>query len=133
MSAGADRGPLEILAVDDAWLNLELISILLEPLEARITTVSDGLEAVNAAERTTFDLILMDLQMPVMDGLQATRAIRANLQLNRATPILAVSANVLPQHVEACLQAGMNDHIGKPISPSELLSKIARWTEPNDL
>jgi len=64
-----------------------------------------------------------------MDGLAATRAIRAGSGPNRSTPILALSANVMPAQVAACREAGMDDHIAKPISPQELLGKIARWTE----
>jgi len=77
-----------------------------------------------------FDLILMDLQMPGMDGLTATRAIRATCELNRSTPIVAVSANVMPSHLADCAVAGMNDDIAKPIDPSELLRKVAQWTAP---
>ena len=125
--------PLEVLAVDDLAMNRELMSILLEPFDVKITQASNGLEAVEAADRTAFDVILMDLQMPVMDGLAATREIRASSRLNRATPVLAVTANVLPPHIEACLAAGMNDHISKPILPEDFLDKIARWAGLKDL
>jgi CheY-like chemotaxis protein len=70
----------------------------------------------------------MDIQMPGMDGLAATKAIRATSALNRATPILALSANVLPAEIDAGRQAGLNDHIAKPINPAELLGKIATWS-----
>jgi CheY-like chemotaxis protein len=70
----------------------------------------------------------MDLQMPGMDGLAAAVAIRAHADLNATTPILALSANILPTHVAQCLAAGMDDHIGKPINAAELLAKIAKWT-----
>lgn len=123
----ANPRALKVLAVDDFAMNRELMAILLEPFDVRITEASNGSEAVEAADRTAFDVILMDLQMPVMDGLTATREIRANSRLNRATPVLAVTANVLRQQVEACLAAGMNDHIGKPIEPDDFLSKITRW------
>jgi CheY-like chemotaxis protein len=72
--------------------------------------------------------------MPGMDGLAATRAIRAGPSINRATPIVALSANMLPTHLAACQEAGMNDHVGKPIDTRELLTKVARWTsEPEAL
>ncbi|HEY2659091.1 MAG TPA: ATP-binding protein [Caulobacteraceae bacterium] len=122
--------PMRIMVVDDVAVNRELVSTLLSPFDLQLTEATNGVEAVEAALHTSFDLILMDLQMPGMDGLAATRAIRANSELNRRTPILAVSANVLPVHVEACRLAGMNDHIGKPINPQELLSKIDRWAAP---
>ncbi len=120
--------PMSILIVDDVAANRELVANLLSPYEVRLTEADSGLEAVEAALRTPFDVILMDLQMPGMDGLAATRAIRANSEINRRTPILAVSANVLPVHVDACRQAGMNDHIAKPIDSRDLLGKIDRWT-----
>ena len=120
--------PLRILVVDDVAVNRELVTALLSPFDPQLFEAADGAEAVDAASRNSFDLILMDLQMPVMDGLAATRAIRSSSALNAATPIMAISANVLPDHVEACRAAGMNDHIAKPINPRELLSKIDRWT-----
>lgn len=121
-------GPLRLLLVDDVPMNRELVKAILEPFDILIEEAADGLEAVAASLRTTFDLIFMDLQMPRMDGLSATAAIRADSDLNRATPIVAISANVLPQHVAACLEAGMNDHICKPILPEDLIAKLARWT-----
>ncbi len=128
VAEGGDLGPLRLLVVDDVLMNRELVKAMLEPFDIIIEEASDGLEAVAAAMRTPFDLIFMDLQMPVMDGLSATAAIRAESDLNRATPIVAISANVLPQHVAACLEVGMNDHIAKPILPEDLIGKLARWT-----
>jgi CheY-like chemotaxis protein/anti-sigma regulatory factor (Ser/Thr protein kinase) len=124
-----ESGPLKVLVVDDVAVNRELIKAMLAPFDLELSEAGNGAEAVNAAMLNTYDLILMDLQMPGMDGLAATRAIRRNSESNRETPILAVSANVLPSQVEACRQAGMNDHIGKPINPSDLLGKIAAWTQ----
>jgi CheY-like chemotaxis protein len=133
-TGGADGSiaPLKILVADDVPANRELVAAMLAPFDVQLTEASDGHEAVEAARTTAFDLILMDFQMPGMDGLAATRAIRATSDLNRATPILALSASVMPPEVEAGRQAGMNDHISKPINPSELLSKIARWTGAAD-
>ena len=79
------------------------------------------------AVRQTYDLILMDLQMPGMDGFATTRAIRQLSQENRSTPIVALSANVLPEHVAEAEKAGMNDHIGKPIVPARLIATLNRW------
>jgi len=131
-SAGdeVDVGATRVLVVDDVAVNRELVSAMLAPFEVEIVEACNGATAVQAALAQAFDVILMDLQMPGMDGLAATAAIRATSDLNRDTPILALSANVLGDHVAACLAAGMNDHIGKPISPGELLTKIARWTAP---
>jgi len=120
--------PARILIVDDSPVNRELVSVLLGVFGHELTEATGGAEAVLAAAEKSFDLILMDLQMPGMDGLAATRAIRAASPLNRATPIVALSANILPNHLEACRQVGMNDHIGKPIDTRELLTKVVRWT-----
>jgi PAS domain S-box-containing protein len=129
--AGAfDARPARILIVDDSPVNRELVTVLLGVFGHDLSEACGGAEAVMAAEQTPFDLILMDLQMPGMDGLAATRAIRAGSPFNRATPIVALSANILPTHLVACREAGMNDHIGKPIDTRELLTKVARWTGP---
>ena len=126
-----DTRPARILIVDDAPVNRELVSVLLGVFGHVLSEASGGAEAVLAAAEQPFDLILMDLQMPGMDGLAATRAIRAGSPKNRTTPIVALSANILPNHLEACRLAGMNDHIGKPIDTRELLTKVARWTSPD--
>jgi PAS domain S-box-containing protein len=128
IGAAAAEGALSLLVVDDVAVNRELVSIMLAPFDVRIAEAASGPEAVAAAGRTPFDLILMDLQMPGMDGMAAAAAIRAAPGPNRSTPILALTANVLPSQVEACRAAGMDDHIGKPIVPEDLLGKIARWT-----
>jgi len=120
--------PARILIVDDSPVNRELVSVLLSVFGHDLTEAAGGAEAVLAAAEKSFDLILMDLQMPGMDGLAATRAIRSASPLNRTTPIVALSANILPTHLEACRQVGMNDHIGKPIDTRELLTKVVRWT-----
>jgi PAS domain S-box-containing protein len=120
--------PARILIVDDSPVNRELVSTLLSVFGHDLSEACGGAEAVAAAAEKPFDLILMDLQMPGMDGLSATKAIRAASPLNRATPIVALSANILPTHLDACREAGMNDHIGKPIDTRELLTKVTRWT-----
>jgi len=117
-----------ILVVDDLAVNRELVRAMLSSLGYDLFDAASGAEAVASAMADAFDLILMDLQMPGMDGLAATRVIRQSCELNRTTPILALSANVLPEHRLACHDAGMDDHISKPISPQELLSKISFWT-----
>jgi PAS domain S-box-containing protein len=127
---GFDARPAHILIVDDSPVNRELVGVLLGVFGHQLSEAPGGAEAVEAASRTAFDLILMDLQMPGMDGLAATRAIRASCPLNAATPIVALSANILPAHLEACRQAGMADHVGKPIDTRELLTKVARWSHP---
>jgi CheY-like chemotaxis protein len=126
-SSEFDAGPLAILVVDDVEANRELIRAMLAPFDIAVTTATSGVEAVEAACARPFDLILMDIQMPGMDGMAATQAIRANSDVNRATPILAISANVLSSQVEAARRAEMDDHIAKPIRPTELLTKISEW------
>ena len=120
--------PARILVVDDSPVNRELVGVLLSVFGHDLSEACGGAEAVLAAAERPFDLILMDLQMPGMDGLAATKAIRAASPFNRTTPIVALSANILPTHLEACREAGMNDHIGKPIDTRELLTKVVRWT-----
>jgi len=118
--------PLRVLLVEDNAVNRELVCTMLAPFDMTIDTARDGVEGLEAAERETYDLILMDVQMPVMDGLTATRRIRAN---NRDVPIVAMTANVLPEQIATCMEAGMNDHIGKPIHLPRLLATVARWTQ----
>ena len=122
---------LRVLVVDDVAVNRELIAVLLSPFDVQIAKAADGAEAVELARRETYDLILMDVQMPVMDGLDATRAIRRLTGSSSRAPIIALSANVLPEQVARYLKAGMNDHVGKPINPERLLQVLVRWTDPD--
>ncbi|QUD89034.1 hybrid sensor histidine kinase/response regulator [Phenylobacterium montanum] len=117
-----------ILVVDDAEPNREVIRTMLQAFGHRCVEASGGAEAVQAAMRSSFDLILMDMQMPGMDGLAATRAIRASSPLNARTPIIALTANVLAAQVATCLDAGMDDHLAKPIVLRDLMRKVADWT-----
>jgi PAS domain S-box-containing protein len=124
--------PRRILVVDDLAANRELVRAVLAPFDHEIIDAAGGEEAVELCRHTPFDLVLMDLQMPGMDGFAAARAIRARAEPNRRTPILALSANVLPEHLHACRAAGMDDHIAKPIDLSELIAKVAHWSAPAD-
>ena len=128
--AGAEaetRTSANILVVDDLAENRELARALLEALGHEVSEADSGQAAIRQALGERYDLILMDMQMPGMDGLAATRAIRQTAELNRATPILALSANVLSEQVAQCHAAGMNDHIAKPIKLEELVAKIEYW------
>jgi PAS domain S-box-containing protein len=127
VALGSEARAASILVVDDLDVNRELIRALLEAAGQEVTEASGGVEAVRAALRAPFDLILMDLQMPDIDGFAAARAIRVLCAANRATPIVALSANVLPEHVLASAGAGMNDHIAKPIVPVDLIGAVSRW------
>ncbi|MBF0305850.1 MAG: response regulator, partial [Alphaproteobacteria bacterium] len=91
-----------------------------------VSVVPDGLQAVAAVREREFDLVLMDVQMPVMDGLEATRAIRALGGPKASLPIIALTANALKQ--DDCLAAGMNDFVPKPFNPHQLFSVLARWS-----
>ena len=131
-SAVLDR-PMRLLVVEDNAVNRELITTLLTPFGIEIDTACDGAEAVEAVTRGRYDVILMDMQMPVMDGLTATRRIRAMSDSEAArTPIIAMTANVLPEQVARCREAGMDDHLGKPINLSQLLLALDHWTTPTE-
>lgn len=122
--------PLRVLAVDDVPDNLELLQITLAAGQHQLSLAHDGAEAVAACASGTFDVVLMDLQMPHMDGLEATRRIRQHEQSQtppRApVPIIALSASVLEQDRHNAHAAGMNGFASKPLEPTRLLSEIAR-------
>jgi two-component system, sensor histidine kinase and response regulator len=120
-----------ILLVEDHRLNQEVAIGLLEELGLRATVVADGQRALDALRARPFDLVLMDVQMPVMDGLTATRRLRADPAL-RALPVIAMTAGALAGDREACLAAGMNDVVTKPIDPDDLRRALARWLARRD-
>ena len=122
-STGSLRGR-SILAADDHEVNRRILTLLLEPHGCRLTLVENGAEAVEAAAREPFDVILMDMQMPVMDGLEATRRIRQDV-LNGATPIVALTANALDLHRAAWDAAGVHAFLTKPIDPVLLARTLA--------
>ena len=114
-----------LLAEDDA-VNAEVARMLLEEVGLVVDLASDGVEAVDKAARNDYELILMDMQMPRMDGLQATRLIRAEVRTT-SLPILAMTANVFAEDRAHCLAAGMNDFVGKPVDPELLFGTLLRW------
>jgi len=118
-----------ILLVDDNELNVMLAARLMEAIGFEVVTAANGQLAVEEVQRAAFDVVLMDCQMPVMDGYDATRAIRAleRRLLLRATPIIAVTAYALDYDLEKCLAAGMNDFLAKPYSLADLKPKLMRW------
>jgi signal transduction histidine kinase/CheY-like chemotaxis protein len=120
------RAPLRVLAADDNPTNQKVIQAVLAPLGAELTAVTDGAACVEAWKAAQFDIILMDIHMPVMDGIEAARAIRAlEAQEGRArTPIVAVTANALAHQVEDYLSAGMEGHVAKPVEVSKLYDAI---------
>ena len=118
-----------LLLVEDVALNRQLACALLEGDGHRVDAVGSGEEAVEALRTRDYDLVLMDVQMPGMGGVAATKAIRA-LPSRATVPIIAMTANVLSDQVKACRTAGMDDHVGKPIDRAELSGAIARWLAP---
>ena len=127
--AGPSPQGLSILMADDAAANRELVTAILGGMGVALDTVADGAQAVEAARTGRYDLILMDVHMPVMDGLEAARAIRRLEGAAGRIPIIALTANVQPEQVLRCREAGMDDHVGKPIQVAELLRVIAARLE----
>jgi signal transduction histidine kinase/CheY-like chemotaxis protein len=123
----APERSLRLLVADDNDANRELIGTLVRAMGHEAETVADGLAAVEAARAGVYDLVLMDVHMPRMDGLTAARAIRDLESEAASTPIIALTANVLPDQIAFYRASGMDDHVGKPIDPRALLAKITSW------
>lgn len=119
---------LDILLVEDNKTNQEIACTILESQGASITIAEHGLEALKILENQVFDLALMDMQMPVMDGISATKEIRKHLN-KQQLPILAMTANAMQIDVQRCMEAGMNEHIAKPINVPNLIHKISQLTD----
>ena len=117
----------QILLVEDHKINQKLALALLGRMGYSVDLAQDGHEAVAAAAKTTYALVLMDMQMPGMDGLEATRIIRAQPGPNQHTPIVALTANAMQADREACMAAGMNDFLSKPFSRELLGACLERW------
>ena len=115
-----------VLLAEDEPINQELEAVLLEELGLQVDQVSDGQQAVDAAARQPYDLIFMDMQMPRMNGLEASRAIRRDGP-NRHTPIVALTANAFDEDRQRCLDAGMSDFVTKPMSAEQLPQRLLAW------
>ncbi len=125
----ADGKPsAHILVVDDLATNQLVIEGFLKAAGYRTTLVGNGAEAVEAVQAQDFDLVLMDMEMPVMDGITATRTIRRLGERVRDIPIVALTANAMPEEIARCRAAGMNDHVAKPIDRNLVLAAVARWS-----
>ena len=118
-----------ILLVEDNEMNQLVAAELLREAGFEVDVAENGSVALDLLRRGTYRVVLMDVQMPVMDRLEATRAIRQELGLT-ALPIIAMTANVLAEDRQRCLDAGMNDHLGKPIDPSALWRVLLKWLHP---
>jgi len=131
-ASGPARRPrwgLRVLLAEDNKVNQALAAALLRKRRHEVTIVDNGQEAVDLVRRSEFDLVLMDVQMPVMDGFEATRVIREmESGAGRRLPIIAVTAHAMEGDRTRCLQAGMDDYVSKPIDPRELEAAIERWT-----
>ncbi|MFN9009994.1 MAG: ATP-binding protein [Hyphomonadaceae bacterium] len=126
IAADAPSDRLRILAADDHPTNRRVLQLILEPLGVDLTFCEDGQQALDALEQAEFDVVLMDLQMPVMDGLTATRAIREieKAKPSSRMPIIALSANAMTHHKAEALDAGADFHIAKPFTPEVLITGI---------
>jgi CheY-like chemotaxis protein/HPt (histidine-containing phosphotransfer) domain-containing protein len=127
----AERLPLRILLAEDNTTNQRLALQILHKMGYRADVAADGLEVLQALERQSYDLILMDMQMPEMDGLEATRHIRSSdFPADKQPRIIALTANAMRGDRELCLAAGMDDYITKPIRIEELQAMLERWGRP---
>jgi two-component system sensor histidine kinase/response regulator len=128
-----DVAGIRILLVEDNELNQQVASELLESAGAIVTVANNGREAVNLLtandEPPRYDIVLMDIQMPEMDGITATKLLRTHPRLQKL-PIIAMTAHALVEERQRCIDAGMNDHVAKPIDPDQLFSAILRWATP---
>jgi CheY-like chemotaxis protein/HPt (histidine-containing phosphotransfer) domain-containing protein len=122
----AARLPLRILLAEDNSINQRVGLLLLEKMGYVADVAGNGIEAVEALRRQPYDLILMDVQMPILDGLEATRRIRAELPPERQPRIVALTANVLSEQQEECLAAGMDDFVQKPVGLEDLQEALSR-------
>jgi len=133
VSIGSDAmlDGVDVLVVEDNATNRKIVTLMLESLGASVSLAENGERGVEAALNGAFDLILMDIQMPGIDGLEATRRIRAAVGPVAATPILALTANVMSDQRQAYLDGGMNGVIAKPVSPAALILEISRLAAPS--
>jgi two-component system, sensor histidine kinase and response regulator len=123
---------LNVLLVEDNPVNQEVASGMLENLGCQVTIAGDGLEAIQAIVSREFDVVLMDCQMPRLDGYSATQQLRdwERSQQRARTPIIALTANALSGDAEKCLAAGMDAYLSKPFTLQKLQAALAKWAAP---
>jgi signal transduction histidine kinase/ActR/RegA family two-component response regulator len=131
-AAETDGRPLRVLVADDHPINRTVVEMILAEAGVELTAVEDGAQALEAFKAGGFDVVLMDMMMPVMDGLSATRAIRDYERAHglAPTPVIMLTANALPEHLEQSLAAGAQQRVTKPIDAAALLSAISELTAP---
>lgn len=129
VSSEGEQGPIRILLAEDNAINALLTRTLLEAEGHTVDTVEDGVLAVEAMKSSKYDLIFMDMRMPNMDGLEATRKIRAMDNVSKGLPIIALTANAFDDDRNACFDSGMNDFMTKPVSAEELSEMVRTWTK----
>lgn len=117
-------GKIKVLIVEDNPVNQKLARLILKEMGCQIAVANNGQEAIMHLQKERADLIFMDIQMPVMDGYEATRILRRQ---NNTTPIVGLSANVYKEDVDSCYQAGMNDYLGKPYTEEKMRAKVQKW------
>lgn len=122
-----DDSPARVLLVEDNRLNAKVASRMLERMGCRVNLAANGKEAVEMAAGFTYDLVLMDCQMPVMDGFDATRKIRMLSSKRGQVPIVALTAHAMKEQRDICLDVGMDAHMSKPVTPQALRSALLRW------
>ncbi|MBF4248176.1 response regulator, partial [Vibrio anguillarum] len=121
----------KVLLVEDNEVNQEVAFGLLESTQLSIVLANNGQEALTKLQQEAFDLVLMDMQMPIMDGISATKEIRQHEEW-KTLPIVAMTANAMSSDVEHCLNAGMNDHVAKPIDVQRLYHVLRKYLKANE-
>ena len=126
---GALRGEIRLLLAEDSSVNQKVVMGILRKLGYHMDVVNNGVEVLKALETQPYDLVIMDVQMPEIDGLEATRIIRNvhSAVLNHQVPVIALTAHAMQGDRELCMQAGMNDYVSKPIVPSVLVETLKKW------
>jgi signal transduction histidine kinase/ActR/RegA family two-component response regulator len=121
--------PLKVLVAEDNPLNQKIVMAMLIKMNCLVTIAQNGFEAVRLLNESAFDIVLMDMQMPKMDGLNATRIVKHGSKLNRNTPVIALTANATEEHKRACFEVGMEDFLTKPLSMNKLEEIVQRYCE----